>query len=760
MIINVMICATTGHASTFTSNLAENIKLPGTEIFPDVTLNGNSEGLIRAGYQNGRLCVSTATFRQLGFIQTAHPSETVCFKDLPSVRTYYNPQMQTLEISTPLSNLRKTSITLYPHEKTIQPSQSSKGIIINYDAYTSWEEKSVTSAFTELREFLPIGVLSTTQLMGLDSFQNQNRLTRLDTSWRTSLPLNMIAVTLGDTLTKPLNWTRSARLAGIQVGTDFSLQPELQTAPLPAFLGSATLPSEIELYVNNIKYYDAQVATGNFDITAPSAINGAGQAVLNVRDTLGRTTTQIYSFYHEPRLLRKGLTEWSGEAGAIRENYGYSSFDYEKHMAISGTLRHGVSNTLTAQGHVESKENLASAGFGADFLPGVRTGTYSAASAISYDSGHYGILYSAGYRWEDQIASFSTSTTASSRQYSDIVSQDRSSATSLTNNTVLSFSLSSAGNISLSYLHFQLRDAAPWRYVNATWYKSLSEECLLTAGYAQNLNDNSEKNLWLNLSFTFDDKISAGASLQRNQYHSGFMINAAQTAPSDSGTEWRVEAGHDAQNSSAKAETGFQGEYGRFYAGGSHIVGSNTGFAGANGSLVFTDNTWFASKYITDSFAVVSTDGIPNIPVSLENNLVGTTNERGFLLLPQLNSYHKNTISISPKNLPANFKIDRTMETVTPADRSGTHVNFFLKPTRSALLLLITPSGAPVTAGSLITLDNGETAIVGFDGMAYLDNLQLSNHIKVSTPAGSCMATFSYSLNSENIPQIGPLICQ
>jgi outer membrane usher protein len=48
---------------------------------------------------------------------------------------------------------------------------------------------------------------------------------------------------------------------------------------------------------------------------------------------------------------------------------------------------------------------------------------------------------------------------------------------------------------------------------------------------------------------------------------------------------------------------------------------------------------------------------------------------------------------------------------------------------------------------------------VGYDGEVYLDALDTHNLLRVRTPEGVCVASFDYPAISNDIPRIGPLIC-
>ena len=170
----------------------------------------------------------------------------------------------------------------------------------------------------------------------------------------------------------------------------------------------------------------------------------------------------------------------------------------------------------------------------------------------------------------------------------------------------------------------------------------------------------------------------------------------------------------------------------------------------------------FASRLINNGFAVVSTDGVPDIPVELQNNPIGVSDSQGLLLVTPLNSYQKNEISINPLNLPANMKIDPVNAIAIPTDRSGTMVNFTVRPVRSALIVLKDAKGEDIPEGSSAVLNgaSGQHAVVGFDGMVYFDTLKMQNTLTVTTGAGVCSTQFDYPQKARDIPQIGPLTCQ
>lgn len=742
----------------------DTMPLTGTELYPEVTLNGNPVGLVRFSYANGKFYASGNTLRQLGVRLQGKNTTQICLCDIPQLQTDYDARQQTLKLTAPLSLLDAAPTRLNLADTANPMASASRGMLLNYDLYAARERSLSVSSFTELRAFQPSGVFSSTQLTRNSAQKygggHNNRFSRLDTRWQSSFPDRLLTVTTGDTLTSSLPWSRPSRIAGIQLGTDFSLKPYLPTTPLPSFLGSATLPSDVELYINGVKHYNGSVPAGNFEISSLPNISGAGSAQVMVTDALGRTTVQNFSFYNDPLLLRQGLTEWSAELGVIRRNYGYSSFDYGNSPVFSGTWRRGVSNSLTAGSHAEATDCLANAGFSTDWVPSGLSGTLSATLAMSADSGQRGALYGAGYRWSGYNFTFSTMTTLTSGRYHDVATRYGQSPPSLSSNTVVGYGTESLGNFSLSYLQFRYPQERGGRYAGANWFKSVAQDIYLNAGVSQNVDNRRDSSFWLMMTFAFSDRISAGSTLQRTNNQTGYMINASQTQPPEGGWGWNLAASRQSSRPGAQGEVGYQGRHGNVYAGVNQMSGTHYDYAGARGSLVSMAGGLFAAREISNGFAVVSTDGIAGVPVKLENNLVGTSDDQGLLLVTPLNSYQNNLLSIDPMDLPASMRINRISADATPADRSGVLVTFGITPVRAAQVMLVDTHGYAIAQGSIATLDSGQNAVVGFDGMVYFDALGLHNRLKVTTAAGVCTVQFDYPAGEKGILQTGPLTCR
>lgn len=648
------------------SNPTEN--MDGIDLYLDVTLNGSSVGLTHFKYDKNQLWATIDALKQLGFILPPNITDPVKLSSLTGVKIDYNARQQTVSIIAPL-NMLNLSTTVVNTRDTRRPQPTaSPGILLNYNLYGSRSENNSTnlSAFTEVRAFNANGILSSTALITSNRLANNdnssqdwnNRTVRLDTSWSKSFPDKLVTLRAGDILTGALSWTRSTRLGGLQIGSNFNLQPYMSTIPLPAFFGSATLPSAVELYVNGLKQYSGEVPAGPFELNTAPIISGAGNAQLVLTDALGQSSTVNFSLYDTHRLLQPCLSDWSVELGTVRENYGVKSFDYGNDIAVSGTWRYGVNNRFTAETHAEATKDLANAGIGGTWVLGGPGGVLFGSLAGSESQGKSGTQYSGSYSWNNNRFNIGLNTLGTTGNYRDVATQYGSTPIRQSNQVSTGYSTQSLGSFGLSYNQVDYAEEDTAQFASAYWSKSLGRRLSINANYNHDLNNSDNNSTTIGASFSFDRNISVNSSLQHSNTQNIMVADISQSAPSIGGLGWRAQAQHSIDKGDSDddtrgvAELNYLGRYGQVQAGVSIYDGNYSTFASGTGSLVMMGGGLFAARQINDGFAVVSTDGIADVPVLLQNNVIGTTNNRGLLLISPLNAYQENKIAIDPMDLP------------------------------------------------------------------------------------------------------------
>lgn len=740
----------------------------GNSLYLDVALNGAPTGrLAHFDERKNVLFVRAATLRQLGFSLADGVADPVRLDSLPGVKLDYDAEHQHLDILAPLTLLDLKTAQLNAPANAEPKATSSPGMLLNYDLYATGSDQSRSlSLGTELRVFAGNhGVFSTTELM---RYQDNGKgwtgdAVRLDTSWQLAFPDSMLRLGVGDAITQALPWTRATRIGGIELGTDFSLQPYRTTFPLPAFFGEATLPSAVDLYIDGIKQYSGKVPPGPFQLTTIPTVTGVGNAQIVVTDAFGRTNTINLPLYATHELLQPGLIDWSADLGVVREDYGVKSFSYGSDPMATGSVRYGVNDHFTVEGHAEATNGLTEGGAGGVWLLGAVGGVVSGSVAHSTYRGGDGWQYNVSYNWTNRLFSFSFDSTRTHGDYRDVASLYGLSPPRVSDTALASVSAGRLGNFGVNYLRQQYPDQVASRYAGAFWSNSLAAGFSLSLGVNQNLDVSHDRSIFMSVTYSGDHRVNYSASVQRNGGENSVALEADHPVPGDGGFGWRAQVRGGADQNGGVAEASWLGDHGQFTAGVNAVGDSRYGYADANGALVFMAGHLFETRHVDDAFAVVSTDGIANVPVTLENRPIGTTDSDGMLLVTRLNAYQKNQLGINPMDLPASVRVDRVNAVVTPSDRAGSLARFGITPVLAASIILHDGAGKPLPVGTAVRVDGQtESSMIGFDGVVYIDTLKPHNELIVQAPGGPCRVRFDYPAaeSPNSIPEIGPLTCR
>src|SRR5262245_31249365 len=351
---------------------------------------------------DGRIAAEYSELRELGLKAQAAASGAatlIVVDELPGVTYRYDEPNQKLYVNA--GDEQRISKVYDARAGMDRPIvvQNEYGAVLNYMLFGATQTQagknnplgfSGANATVDARFFSPYGTLTQTGIIGTTTGRESDAL-RLETAFTYSDPESMRTYRAGDTISSGLAWTRSIRLGGLQVQRNFGLRPDLVTLPLPAFSGSAAVPSTVDVYVNNLKTYSQQVGSGPYQITNVPGLSGGGTARVVLRDASGREVETTLPFYKSPRLLREGLTDFSVEAGFPRIGYGIESNSYVRSPAGSASVRHGLYDWLTLEGHFEGGNGLYNGGFGAAASLG-KWGVLSVAGSASYFNDAFGTL--------------------------------------------------------------------------------------------------------------------------------------------------------------------------------------------------------------------------------------------------------------------------------------------------------------------------------------------------------------------------------
>ncbi|OLF53128.1 fimbria/pilus outer membrane usher protein [Pseudomonas chlororaphis] len=739
------------------------------QLFLELVVNQMNTGRVIAVEQRaGRLFVPAQTLRESGMTLPAGLDAQVALDSLPGLHSDYDSQSQRLLLKVPPDWLPEQSIgsrQAYPRT----PALSSFGALLNYDLYLNDTDDAGTylAAWNEVRLFDGWGTLSNTgqyrrTFSGLGGGTLNNGYRRYDTTWRYSDDDRLLTYEAGDLVSGALPWSNSVRLGGVQLSRDFGVRPDLVTYPLPQFAGEAAVPSSVDLFINGYKSSSADLQPGPYTLTNIPFINGAGEAVVVTTDALGRQVSTTVPFYVTSSLLQKGLSDFSVAAGTLRRDYTLKDFSYGPGVT-SGSLRYGLSDNLTLEGHAEAAQSLSLGGVGGNLRLG-NFGVLNSAVSQSRFEGRGGQQLSLGYQYSSQRYSLSYQRMQRHDGYADltVVDSPYASLSQRSEQLTLSLNLDRYGSLGVGYFDVRAADDSRTRLLNLTWSKPLWRSSSFYLSANREIGD-SNWAVQAQLVVPFDLHGSLSVSSERSKDgQSQQRVNYSRAVPSEGGVGFNLGYAQGDAPTYRQADLTWRLQSVQLQAGVYGSSEAETRWADASGSLVWMDRQVFAANRIDDAFVVVSTDGYRDIPVRYENQLVGRTDKNGHLLVPWSSAYYRGKYEIDPLNLPANVQSPQVEQRVAVRRGSGYLVEFPLTRMVAASVVLVDARQQELPLGSLVTHEqSGAQAVVGWDGLVYLENLAPDNTLRVSLADGSsCQASFALAPEQEQVPLIGPLVCQ
>jgi outer membrane usher protein len=739
------------------------------QLFLELVVNQMNTGRIVAVEQRqGQFFVPASALQETGMKLPQDIKAEVGLDSLPGLHSEYDSQAQRLLLEVPPDWLPEQFVgrrQAYPRT----PALSSFGALLNYDLYLNDTDDAGTylAAWNEVRLFDSWGTLSNTgqyrRTLSGDAVDTLNNgYLRYDTTWRYSDDDRMLTYEAGDLVSGALPWSSSVRLGGIQLSRDFGVRPDLVTYPLPQFAGEAAVPSSVDLFINGYKSSSADLQPGPYTLINIPFINGAGEAVVVTTDALGRQVSTTVPFYVTSSLLQKGLSDFSVAAGTLRQDYGLRDFSYGPGVT-SGSLRYGLSDSVTLESHAEASDALALGGAGSN----VRLGNFgvlnSAVSQSRFD-GQTGQQLSLGYQYSSQRYSFSWQRLQRRDHYADltVVDSPYTTLSKRSEQATLSVNLDTWGSLGAGYFDVRAADDSRTRLLNLTWSKPLWRSTSFYLSANREIGD-SNWAVQAQLVIPFDLRGSLAIGSERGKDgQSQQRVNYSRAVPTEGGVGFNLGYAKGDGPDYRQADLTWRLQSVQLQAGVYGTSDAQTRWADASGSLVWMDRQVFAANRIDDAFVVVSTDGYADIPVRYENQPVGQTDRNGHLLVPWSSAYYRGKYEIDPLNLPANVRSPNVEQRIAVRRGSGYLLEFPLSRVIAASIVLVDAQQQELPLGSgVVHEQSGTQTVVGWDGLVYLENLQGQNDLRVTLGDGkTCHVQFAADLAQDQIPLIGPLVCR
>lgn len=581
------------------------------------------------------------------------------------------------------------------------------------------------------------------------------RAVRLETRWTRDWPDRAERLTAGDSIARSGTFGQALRFGGLQWGTEFSLQPDRVTFPLPELGGRAALPSTVDVYVNQVLRAQQDVPPGRFELSNVPVVTGAGEVQLVVRDLLGRSQIIVYPFYVAPTLLRAGLHEYGVQAGALREAYGYEPDRYGPGF-VSGRLRSGFDDRLTGAVYVEAAERQQMAGTDVTGLM-APYGTWNFGFAGSHTAQANGLSVSLGAEHNGPRWSAALQARAGTSGFAQLGEVDGSLRSQWLGR--LGFPVHADGMLSLSYLRDDRRDREGSSILGAGYGTRLGRDWYVGASLTQLYGSNGGLGAALTLTHAFSTRATAVAQVDRAPgADSTYRVALQGDPPAALGLGYRVMA-EQGLRSRGSGGLRWGGERGTATIEAESLDGDNSLRLGLASGLAILGRDVFWTRPVDSSFAVVDA-GAPDTRVYRDNYLVGRTDEDGRLLISGLRPYERNSLRIEDADLPLRYGAQSLTVSVVPPVQTGLRARFAVEDVPSASLRLRLPDGAPVPLGARLLLDGRMLELpVGFDGQALIEAASGDYRLEARWATGHCNAVLNIAADATADEPPQSLVC-
>lgn len=731
-------------------------------LFVELVVNGRATGEIVAMRMIGQEPLIEAEALRRAGVRTALDGAVNAMR-MDGISAQYDPLAQSLriDVSPDMLPLNRLSSDARQQQATV----ADLGLLINYDAYAeAGGGRFTASLWSEQRLFGPMGMLTHNGTLRLRSRPGGSTVDyiRFDSFYSLVDERSALVFTAGDLITRSIAWTGSVRMGGIQVAHDYDVRPDLITAPLPSFAGRTAVPTTLDLFIDGHRQHSADVAPGRFVLDDIPVVNGAGQATIVTTDAVGRQISTTIPFYASSQLLRPGLLDASGEIGFLRRGHGVRSFDYGP-LAISGTLRRGLTRHVTVEAHLEGVRGLRLGGAGVVWTPGLLGTVNLSIAASDHRRDGRGTQWTMGYGYTARRFSVAVEHVRRSGGYRDLGSFDlarfdgRQSSTRM----VGTVNIPRQGSVGAAYLDVRSGDGSRARIASLSYSRPIGTAAsLFFAADHEFVRGGTTAHLRLIIPFG-RDSIGIGVN------HSGrrdtlLQLDYSRSMPSEGGvrTAANLAAGQDGQVY-GQGSIGWRGRHVELDGGAAVTPQRRAVWAGATGSVVLMAGQVFGANRVTDAFALVSTGGVADVPVSYENQTIGTTNAAGYLFVPKVSAYHDGRFGIDILAMPADHIADAVERRVALRNGAGALIEMPVRSARHVTFSLVDADGVPLGVGGRVRRVGAADAEIGWDGIVFLPDVRDKVELDVMMRDGrSCRAALIIPAASPALADLGAVACR
>jgi outer membrane usher protein len=519
----------------------------------------------------------------------------------------------------------------------------------------------------------------------------------------------------------------SVRFRGLKLASDEGMRADSERGYAPVVRGVAQSNATVEIRQNDYLLYTNSVPPGPFEINDiyPSGSNGDLELTIIEADGTRSTTRQAFSSL--PIMVREGQLKYSLSAG----QYSSNSDEQNKPKILSGTLTYGISSSLTGLIGMQVTDNFKAFALGI----GKNTTLGAVSFDVTHSSSHTDVTTTQGDSVRALYAKTFTGTdttfTLAAYRYSTEGYRTLSDHVQAQNADSYRSNVASKTRTDLTINQSVGRERMQGSiYLNASdqryWARGGSQS--ISAGYSNNWGDltynlgithtrdlgysgikNEDTQASLSMSFPLGQNArSPRAFLTHTSHKSGSSTQAGingYVVDTDS-TYYSVQGGNSSNRNSGSVSINTRTSMADFnfgYSEGRNYKSQNLNVAG---SIVAHGGGINLGQTVGETFALVVVPGVKNAKAANYSGV--STGSNGYAVIPSVQPYRVNWISLDTRDLGGDLEIDNASQQVVPrrgaivrtsyAGRSGRRVQFELHDER----------GTPLPFGALLQDASGK----------------------------------------------------
>jgi outer membrane usher protein FimD/PapC len=569
-----------------------------------------------------------------------------------------------------------------------------------------------------------------------DTGDGGSRYRRFSTSVLREDRERLTQVVLGDGTAESGDLGSIAEIGGVALRKKYRIDPYLQWAPQPSVRGTTLYPADVVVYVDNVPVASEHVPPGPFDLTDLSFYGGAGEVRVVVRDPFGREEELRRNYYFTDTVLKGGYDDFAFHAGLLRKKGaegagGYSdpAFSFFHRMGLTDELTFGIRGE-GAGGRMNfgctATRKAGTAGVVAVGVAAGRDGTGSPAPAA--------IL---SYAYQDRRFTFRASAETRGKGYGT-AADEPGKGTKERLSAAFGYVSPGAGSLSADFLSLGRFEGNRETILLLAAARPLTRRLDLQGGYRHTNLGGGVNEVYLFLSWrtgtdcTVTARVTGGSGGDREE------AEVRRNVPFGEGYGYSLRAARESRDGNGSYVLHPSGQYNGRRGTVTGEVESRFGTPsgtryrlGASASVLSVAGETYLSRPVSDSFGVADAGGVAGVTVYQNGQPVGRTGTDGKVLLPSLNSYFENQLSLDDKELPIEYRVGEINRYVSPPFRSGSTVSFDvsrLQAVTGFLDIIRDGKAVPAEYGEARIEGAPEPVPTGRGGEFYLENLPPGVH--------------------------------